>query len=355
MIDRVKKLRKFMKKEEIQAMLVSNFSNIFYYSNFTSEDAMLLITNNNCYLFTDSRYTVQASNECDDFKVITITRSYSESIKEILVKENINSIGFEENLEYNRYKRFDDVFECEFKPLNIEGIKVIKDEEEIEKIRKACKIADKCYKHILDFIKVGMKEIEVSNEMLRYMRELGASKESFDIIVASGKRGAMPHGIASNKKIKNGDFVTLDFGCVNNFYCSDITRSFVMGNPSEEMLEIYEIVKEAQQKGLDIVKPGIKAKDVDNACRDYIEKMGYGDYFTHSTGHGLGILVHDSLAISPRSETVLKEGMVFTVEPGIYIEGLGGIRIEDDVVVTESGCEVLTRSTKKLIKIKDNK
>lgn len=355
MIERIKRLRKLMKKEEISAMLISNFSNIYYYSNFSSEDALLLITNNDCYLFTDSRYTVQANNECGDFKVITITKSYSESIKDILVKDGISAIGFEDNLPYNRYKAFDNAFECEFKPLNIEDLKMVKDVNEIDRIRKACKITDKCYKHILSFIKVGMKEIEVRNEMLRFMLEEGASKESFDIIVASGKRGAMPHGVASNKKIKNGDFVTLDFGCINDFYCSDITRSFVMGEPNKTMLEIYEIVKEAQQKGLDVVKPGIKAKDVDNACRDYIEKMGYGDYFTHSTGHGLGILVHDSLNVGPRSDVVLKEGMVFTVEPGIYVEGLGGIRIEDDVVVTSTGCEILTKSTKKLIKIKDSK
>ena len=161
----------------------------------------------------------------------------------------------------------------------------------------------------------------------------------------------MPHGVASKKKIKNGDFVTLDFGCINDYYCSDLTRTFVVGKPSEEMLEIYEIVKEAQQKGLDVIKPGIKAKDVDFACRDFINKMGYGDYFTHSTGHGLGIVVHDALAISPNSDIVLKEGMVFTVEPGIYVEGLGGVRIEDDVVVTSTGCEILTKSSKKLYKI----
>ena len=235
--------------------------------------------------------------------------------------------------------------------LNIESLKNIKDEDEIARIKKACVIADKCYKHILKFVKVGMKEIEVRNEMLRFMLEQGATKESFDIVVASGERGAMPHGVASKKKIKNGDFVTLDFGCVNDFYCSDITRTFVMGDPGKEMKHIYDVVAEAQLKGLEVIKPGIKAKDVDFACRDFIEKMGYGDYFNHSTGHGLGILVHDCLSISPRSETILKEGMVFTVEPGIYIEGLGGVRIEDDVVVTSDGCEILTKASKKLYKI----
>ena len=281
--------------------------------------------------------------------IISIIRSYSEVLKTLAA--NVNRIGFEENLSFNIYENFKNVIGKEMVPLYIESLRNIKDEEEIKKIKKACSIADKCYKHILKFVKVGMKEIEVRNEMLRYMMELGASKESFDIIVASGKRGAMPHGVASNKRIKEGDFVTLDFGCINDFYCSDITRTFVMGEPSKEMKHIYDVVHEAQLKGLEVIKPGIKAKDVDFACRDFIDKMGYGDYFTHSTGHGLGIVVHDSLAISPRSETVLKEGMVFTVEPGIYVEGLGGVRIEDDVVVTKDGCEVLTKASKKMYKI----
>lgn len=348
---RINKLRKYMKKNNIEGMLVSNFSNIYYYSNFSSEDGLLFITFDKCYLLTDSRYTIQANKECPGFEVITITRSYSESLKSLIEGGNIVTLGFEENLEYNRYKAFSEKLGVEMKGFNIESLKNIKDEEEISSIRKACNIADKCYKHILKFVKVGMREIVVRNEMLRYMLELGASKESFDIIVASGERGSMPHGVASGKKIKKGDFVTLDFGCIKDFYCSDITRTFVVGEPNKKMLEIYEIVREAQQKGLDVIKPGIKAKDVDFACRDYIEKMGYGEYFIHSTGHGLGILVHDALAISPNSDIVLKEGMVFTVEPGIYVEGLGGVRIEDDVVVTSCGCEVLTKSSKKLFKV----
>ena len=348
---RIANLREYMKKKNIDAMLISSFAIIYYYSNFSSEDGLLLITNDDCYLFTDSRYTVQAKQECPLYNINIIYRSYSDSIKEIIDIKQIKKIGFEEDLPYYRYNAFNNKFNVEMISFNIEFLKEIKDSVEIDRIKKACAIADKCYKHILKFVKVGMKEIEVRNEMLRYMLELGATKESFDIIVASGKRGAMPHGVASNKRIKNGDFVTLDFGCIKDFYCSDITRTFVVGKPSKEMLEIYNVVLEAQLRGVESVKPGIKASEVDAVCRDYIEEMGYGDYFTHSTGHGLGILVHDSLAISPRSETILKEGMVFTVEPGIYIEGLGGIRIEDDVVVTKDGCEILTKSSKKLYKV----
>lgn len=349
MKNRIASLRKYMKKENVDAMIISNFANIHYYSNFSSEDAYLFITMDEQFIITDDRYFLQAKHECYGYMIISIIRSYSEVLKTLAA--NVNRIGFEENLSFNIYESFKNVIGKEMVPLYIESLRNIKDEEEIKKIKKACSIADKCYKHILKFVKVGMKEIEVRNEMLRYMMELGASKESFDIIVASGKRGAMPHGVASNKRIKEGDFVTLDFGCINDFYCSDITRTFVMGNPSKEMKHIYDVVHEAQLKGLEVIKPGIKAKDVDFACRDFIDKMGYGDYFTHSTGHGLGIVVHDSLAISPRSETVLKEGMVFTVEPGIYVEGLGGVRIEDDVVVTKDGCEVLTKASKKMYKI----
>lgn len=353
MENRIANLRKYMKKENIDAMLISNFSNIYYYSNFTSEDALLFITCKECFLLTDGRYIAQSKEECSNYEIIIINKSYSDSLKSLVMNKEIKRLGFEDNLPFNRYKVFNEKLEVEMIGFNIESLKNIKDEEEIKKIKKACLIADKCYKHILKFVKVGMKEKQVRNEMLRYMLELGATKESFDIIVASGKRGSMPHGVASDKKIKEGDFITLDFGCVNDFYCSDITRTFVMGEPSKEMKHIYDIVSEAQLKGLEVIKPGIKAKEVDFACRDFIEKMGYGDYFNHSTGHGLGILVHDSLNIGPRSETILKEGMVFTVEPGIYIEGLGGVRIEDDVVVTKDGFEVLTKSSKKLYKIRN--
>ena len=353
-MDRINKLRNFMKDNKLDVMLISSFANIYYYSNFSSEDGFLFVTNNKCYLLTDGRYTVQAKKECKGVEICIFGagKRISEWLGEIIGSESIEKVGFEGSMSYDRYKMFSDILNKTMISINIDGLRNIKDASEISKIRKACAIADKCYKHILEFVKVGMKEIDIRNEMLSYMLGLGASKESFDIIVASGKRGAMPHGVASNKKIKDGDFVTLDFGCVNNLYCSDITRTFVMGKPSKVMLEVYNVVREAQQRGLDVIKPGIKASEVDKACRDYIEDMGYGAYFTHSTGHGLGIIVHDPMGIGPNSDFKLEEGMVFTVEPGIYIEGIGGIRIEDDVVVTSSGHEVLTKASKKLYRIK---
>ena len=205
--------------------------------------------------------------------------------------------------------------------------------------------------HILNFTKPGMKEIEVSNELISFMKGLGASKESFDIIVASGKRGALPHGAASNKVIEDGDFVTIDYGCVYNGYCSDITRSFLVGKQNKKMEEVYKIVKAAQEAAIKGVKAGIKACEVDKIARDYITSKGYGEYFIHSTGHGLGIEVHDPISVSSKSDMVLEENMIITVEPGIYIPNVGGIRIEDDVLVTKDGYKVMTSACKRLRRI----
>ena len=274
---------------------------------------------------------------------------YALELKKLI---NGGRILFEESLSYARYLSFINAINASFVSTNIDHLRMIKDEEEIRNIKKATNIASKCYNHILDFVKPGMKEITVSNEMIRYMKEEGASKEAFDFIVASGKRGAMPHGTASNKTIKEGEFVTLDYGCVYNGYCSDITRSFMVGEASKEMKKIYNIVKKAQMLAVKAVKAGVRASDIDKVARDYITSKGYGKYFSHSTGHGVGIEVHDPIAISKNSDLVLEENMVITIEPGIYIPSLGGIRIEDDVLVNKDGCEILTKATKKLISVK---
>lgn len=235
---------------------------------------------------------------------------------------------------------------------NIDHLRNIKDEKEIKNIKKACDIASKAYKHILDFVKPGMREVEVSNEIESFMKSLGASKVSFDTIVASGIRGSMPHGTASNKIINEGDFVTIDYGCIYGGYCSDITRSFLVGDSNKKLEKVYRIVKEAQEAAIKMVKAGIRASEVDKAARNYIESKGYGKYFTHSTGHGVGIVVHDPISVSSKSDMILQENMVITIEPGIYIPNVGGIRIEDDVLVTKDGCKVLTSACKRLRKIR---
>ena len=345
---RIEKLRAYLKDNKAEGIIISNFPNIFYFSEFTSEDALLYITLEDAYLITDSRYILQSKNEAKGYNIIIREGRYIDELKKIVKSKNVL---FEDSLPYYHYESFLNNLECSLKSTNIDSLRNIKDEKEIKNIQKACNIASKAYMHILNFTKPGMKEIEVSNELISFMKGLGASKESFDIIVASGKRGALPHGAASNKVIEDGDFVTIDYGCIYNGYCSDITRSFLVGKQNKKMEEVYKIVRAAQEAAIKGVKAGIKACEVDKIARDYITSKGYGEYFIHSTGHGLGIEVHDPISVSSKSDMVLEENMIITVEPGIYIPNVGGIRIEDDVLVTKDGYKVMTSACKRLRRI----
>jgi len=225
----------------------------------------------------------------------------------------------------------------------------IKDKEEIRKIAQAEELGDRAFSYILDFIKAGKSEKEVAVELEFFMRRNGASKLSFDTICASGVRSAMPHGVASDKIIEKGDFVTLDFGCVLDGYCSDMTRTVVVGKATQRQKEIYEIVLKAQKSALDIVKAGILCKTADKVARDIIDNAGYKDNFGHGTGHSVGIEIHELPSLSPKSEDILEVGNVVSVEPGIYIEDFGGVRIEDLVQIMPDGIENLTKSKKNLL------
>jgi Xaa-Pro aminopeptidase len=346
---RIDKLFELIDSLKVDGIIITSYSNIFYYSNFTSEDSILYINKDNAYLITDSRYTIQASKQARDFKVITRNGSYANELAKLIKG---GRVLFEDSIIYNFYMTLVNSIKANFTSINIDHLRNIKEEKEVRCIKEACKIASKCYKHILGYVKPNMKESEIANEMLHYMKSLGASKESFETIVASGKRGALPHGVASEKRVKEGEFITLDFGCIYKGYCSDITRSFMLGKANKKMIEIYNVVKEAQSLAIKEVKEGVKASYIDSIARNYIESKGYGQYFTHSTGHGVGVVVHDPIAVSKNSDLILKENMVITVEPGIYIPEFGGIRIEDDVLVTKDGCKILTRASKRLISVK---
>jgi Xaa-Pro aminopeptidase len=226
---------------------------------------------------------------------------------------------------------------------------MIKDQEEIQIIQDAANIADAAFDYITTFIRPGITELEVSNELEFFMRKQGATSSSFDIIVASGHRSALPHGVASEKVIEKGELVTLDFGAYYKGYCSDITRTVAVGDVSDELKEIYNTVLKAQLRGMDGIKPGITGKEADAFTRDYITEKGFGDYFGHSTGHGLGMEVHEGPSLSLKSNTVLEPGMIVTVEPGIYIAGVGGTRIEDDTLLVEGGNRSFTHSPKELL------
>ncbi|MGP1406292.1 M24 family metallopeptidase, partial [Filifactor alocis] len=231
-------------------------------------------------------------------------------------------------------------------------LRAVKDEEEIDNLRQAAAIADKGFLHVLDIVKPGMTEKELALELEFFMRKQGASGLSFTTIVASGIRSSMPHGVASDKVIEKNDMLTLDFGCMYNGYCSDMTRTFVVGTADERQKELYNIVLETQLKVLEAIKPGARCKEIDALSREIIGGYGYGEFYGHGLGHGVGLEIHELPVLNGTSEFVLEENMVVTDEPGIYLPDFGGVRIEDTVLVTKDGYDLISRSTKEFIEIK---
>ncbi|KAB8128459.1 aminopeptidase P family protein [Gracilibacillus oryzae] len=353
-MDRINQLRDLLKEEKVEAMLITSAVNRRYITGFTGTAGAALITPDKAYFITDFRYTEQAKEQVKDFHIIEHKEPIPEVINNLLKENDIHSIGFEKStLTYEGYEQYRSKIDANFVPVGaiIEKIRLIKTEDEINILKKACNIVDQTFEHILNYIKPGVKEIDVANELEFYMRKLGAQSSSFDIIVASGYRSALPHGVASEKEIKAGELVTMDFGALYQGYCSDITRTVAVGEISDELHNIYDIVLEAQKRGVAGIKPGLTAKEADALTRDYIKSKGYGEYFGHSTGHGLGLEVHEVPGLSFRSDEILKSGMVVTVEPGIYVPETGGCRIEDDIIITENGNERLTHAPKELITI----
>jgi Xaa-Pro aminopeptidase len=350
---KLEKIRNRFKELSIDGLLITSEFNRRYMTGFTGTAGVAVISEEKAIFITDFRYTEQAAKQIEGYDIVKHSGPIIDEVANIVSKLGIKKLGFEQDhLTYQAYSSFNQALsKTELIPVSgaVEKLRLIKSPSEIKILKEAAMIADAAYKHILTYVKPGQKEIEVANELEFFMRKNGAASSSFDIIVASGYRSALPHGVASDKEIEKGDFVTLDFGAYYKGYCSDITRTFAVGEPSDELKKIYSIVLEAQLRGMNGIKPGMKGKAADALTRDYITEQGYGECFGHSTGHGLGMEVHESPALSSRSDTILKPGMVVTVEPGIYVAGLGGVRIEDDIVITDTGNESLTHSPKDLI------
>lgn len=346
-------LRKALSEEALEAILITSPINRRYLTNFTGTAGVAIISEEKAIFITDFRYTEQAEEQIANFEIVEHTGPLNEEIHNQLKQHNIQRLGFEQShvtfAEYTSFKKqFDGI---ELVPVSniVENLRIIKSNEEINIMKKAAEIADQAFEHILSYIKPGVKEIDIANELEFYMRKLGATSSSFDIIVASGHRSALPHGVASEKEINSGELVTMDFGALYEGYCSDITRTVAVGEINDQLREIYDVVLKAQELGVEGIKPGMTGIEADALTRDYITEKGYGKYFGHSTGHGLGMEVHEAPGLSFRSETALLPGMVVTVEPGIYIPDLGGCRIEDDIVITDTGNKRLTKSDKELI------
>ncbi len=348
----IERLKKLVSVIPANATLIFSPENLYYFSGFTGGEGMLYIDKSRLLLFTDSRYTVQAKEECPDFEIID---TKDMSVGEFLKQQGDKAYGFEDD--YVTFSKFAGLKRITpksvFSPVSshIDRIRMIKDENELKLIKKAAEIADSAYTYILDKISVGKTEREIALDLEYFMLANGADGLSFDTIAASGIRSCMPHGVATNKIIEKGDFLTLDFGCKYKGYCSDMTRTVVLGKATEKQKEIYGIVLEAQKASLNTIRAGELAKAVDEAARGVIENAGYGKNFGHGLGHSLGLLVHESPSCSPKSSEILTENMMMTIEPGIYIDNFGGVRIEDLVLVTAEGHENFTTSQKELIEL----
>lgn len=350
---RIDKLIQEMETMNLDAVLIENPQNRRYISGFTGTAGIVLITKEKNIFFTDFRYIQQVKEQCKGFEILEISRT--NPVTNYLKNMNIRNMGFEDDhMSFASYSAYNLALEnIKFIPLKglITNIRAVKDSEEIEKIAQASQIADEAFEHILGFIKPGIKEKDVALELEFFMRKKGATGASFDFIVASGYRSSMPHGVASDKVIEEGDFVTLDYGCIYNGYCSDMTRTIVVGKASEEQKKIYKIVLEAQKKVIEVAKAGMTGSELDKVARDIITEAGYGDKFGHGLGHGIGLEVHEMPNVNSLGTNKLQPGMVTSDEPGIYIEGFGGVRIEDLIVITEDGCRVLNKSPKELIEL----
>jgi Xaa-Pro aminopeptidase len=353
MEQRIGRLRKKMAEAGLESFLISNPFNRRYISGFTGSAGLALITASEAILITDFRYLTQVKEQAPHMTLVQHTGSIFGTVAKECQKLGIKKLAFEQDhLTFAEAMKLKEALgEIQTEPVSgiVEELRMIKDTEELEIIREAASIVDRTFATIVQELKPGMKEQEVALRIEVLMREMGASSSSFETIVASGKRSALPHGTASNKKLDKGDLVTLDFGAYYKGYASDITRTVMLGKPNEKQKEIYDIVLEANKQTVSAVRSGMTGREADAIARDYIKKHGYGDNFGHGTGHGLGLEVHEAPRLSALGDTVLAPGMVVTVEPGIYLPDFGGVRIEDDVIVTESGNEVITHANKELI------
>jgi len=348
---RVDRLLKLLEQHDLEALFVTNAVNRRYLSGFTGSSGYLVVTPQDAILFTDFRYREQAPQQAKDFRVIEHQADPAETIAATLKELGVTRLGFEQHdLSYASYQSYQSKLGVTLVAADklIEQLRMVKDEQEVQLIETACELVDRTYEHMLGFIKPGMTERDVALELEFYMRANGADSTSFSTIVVSGVRSSLPHGGPTDKVLEKGDFVTLDFGAYMNGYCSDITRTVVLGEPTDRHREIYDIVLEAQLTALERIRPGMTGKEADAIARDLIARYGYGEHFGHGLGHGLGMEIHEEPRLSRTGEYVLEPGMIVTVEPGIYIPGFGGVRIEDDVVVTETGVRRLTKSSKQL-------
>lgn len=337
-----------------QAALVTDETSIFYFTGFPHSEGYLMITKDKSCLLVDFRYIEAAQNTVKSSEVVIFSNPF-ETINNLILANNIKEILLEaDKITVSAFKTMQKELEAELISDDklsgiIKDLRIIKSADEIEKLRIAQNIAEKAYLEVLNMVKPGITERQIALELEYLMKKNGAEKIAFDLITVTGKKTSLPHGVPSDTEVKAGDFVTFDIGAVYEGYHSDMTRTVAVGEVSEKQKEIYNIVLKSHLAGLDAVKAGVSGFDVDKVCRDIIKVAGYGEYFGHGTGHGVGLEIHEEPRVSPKGETILKPGMIITVEPGIYLPDEFGVRIEDTVLVTANGYETFAHIPKELI------
>jgi len=343
--------RGYLAASRVDALLILKTENRRYVTGFTGSAGLALVTGMEALLAVDFRYEEQAAAEAPGATVIRGGRDPLRALAAVVEGRGLSRIGFEaEFVPYAQVARLrEKLAPAELVALSeVDRLRWVKDPAEVAAISRAVEIADAAYLRVLEMLRPGVSERGAAVELETFMRRAGADRVAFDSVLASGPRSALPHGLATDRVMGPGEFVTLDFGAMWGGYCSDCTRTVVLGSADEQQRRVYGVVLDAQRRALEMIKPGVACRDVDAGARSVIADAGYGAAFGHSLGHGVGLEVHEGPRLSPQEEAVLESGMVVTVEPGIYLPGWGGVRIEDTVVVTQDGCRILTRAPKEL-------
>ncbi len=346
-------------KNKADGIIITSPGNRRYFTSFHSSNGILIVTKDDALFLTDSRYIEAAQNTIKNCRVMEM-KKIKEQVPEITKELGLSHkllpkfLVESDKMTVSDLKYFRNIFK-DFRLSTVGGdeiihsLRIVKNEHELDRIIAAQRIAEKAFENVLNFIRVGVSEKDIALELDYFMLKNGAEALSFDTIAVSGKKSSMPHGVPDNKLIEKGDFITMDFGAVVDGYHSDMTRTVCVGEPSEKQKEIYDIVLKAQENALSVIKAGISAKEADSAARDIIADAGYGAFYRHATGHGVGIEIHEAPVVAGNPKIILQTGNVVTVEPGIYIPNEFGVRIEDMVYVTDDGCINLTKSPKNLI------
>lgn len=350
---RIAALRSRMIESSLDALIVSSLANIRYLTGFSGSNALVVVTGKRAYFVSDSRYALLSAHEVRKFRRIIGRGGLLEDASAAGTLRGCRDAGFEsDSLTYAQYRSIGKNFPgVRFHPAPglVEGLALVKDARELKAIEEAAAVSDSVFSGILRSLRPGATELDIASEIMRLNRSNGGESDPFDVIVASGERGALPHARPTSRRLRRGEFVILDFGSTVRGYCSDMTRTVSLGRAPARLRAAYAAVLEANESAAASARAGIEAKNLDAVARSCLRRRGFGKFFTHSLGHGIGLRVHERPRVSPLSREMLVAGSVITIEPGVYLPGCGGVRIEDDVVLGDTGCRILTRSTRELI------